>query len=117
MLGTILFRVFLSCVLLSKDLEINIREIIMLPVVLCGCDTWSVTLRGEHELRGFENRVLRKIFVPKWVEGAEYWRRPHNEELHNFYASPNIIRVMKSRRMCWVVHTARTGEIINAYKI
>jgi hypothetical protein len=70
---------------------------ITLPVALYGCETWSVTLGEEHRLRVFENRVLRRIFGPKREEVAGGWRRLHNEELHNFYASSNIIKVIKSR--------------------
>jgi hypothetical protein len=69
-----------------------------LPVVLYGCETWSHTLREEHRLRVFENRVLRRIFGPKRDEVTGEWRRLHNEELHDLYSSPNIIRVIKSRR-------------------
>jgi hypothetical protein len=67
-----------------------------------GCETWSVTLREEHRLRLFENRVLRRIFGYKREEVAGDWRRLHNEELHNFYASLYVIRVIKSR-MRWAV--------------
>jgi hypothetical protein len=63
------------------------------------CDTWSPTIREEHRLRAFENRVLRRIFGPKEEEVAGGWRRLHTEELHNSYASPNIITVIKSRKM------------------
>jgi hypothetical protein len=62
---------------------------------LYGCETLSVTLREEHRLRVFENRVLRRIFGSKREEVARDWRRLHNEELHNFHASRNIIRVIK----------------------
>jgi hypothetical protein len=68
-------------------------------VVLYGCETWSLTLREEHRLRVFENRVLRRIFGPKRDEVAGGWRKLHNEELHNVYSSPSIIRMIKSRRM------------------
>jgi hypothetical protein len=59
----------------------------------------SLTLREEHRLRVFENRVLRRIFGPKRDEVTEGWRKLHNEELHNLYSSPSIIRMIKSRRM------------------
>jgi hypothetical protein len=65
----------------------------------------------------YENRVLRRIFEPKRVEFAGGWRRLHNEELHNLYASPNISRVIKSRRMRWSEHVARMEEIRNEYNI
>jgi hypothetical protein len=62
-------------------------------LVLYGCETWSLTLREEHRLRVFENRVLRRIFDPKRDEVTGDWRKLHNEELHNFYSLPNIIRM------------------------
>jgi hypothetical protein len=73
----------------------------MFPVVLYGCDTWCLILEEEHRLRVSENRVLKEIFGPKREEVAGGWRRLHNEDLHNLYASTNIIRVIKSRRMRW----------------
>jgi hypothetical protein len=66
-----------------------------LPVVLYGCETWSLTLREEHRLRVFENRVLRRIFGPKRFEVMGDWRKLHNEELHNLYFLPKIIRKIK----------------------
>jgi hypothetical protein len=66
-------------------------------------------LREEHRLRVFENRVLRKIFGPKREEGGS-WRRLHNDELHSLYSSPNIVMVIKSRRMWWAEHEARMGD-------
>jgi hypothetical protein len=68
--------------------------------------TWSFTLREEHGLNVFENRVLRRIFGPKRKEGTGGRRKLHNEELHNVYFSPNITRVIKPRRMRWVGHVA-----------
>jgi hypothetical protein len=70
----------------------------MLPVVLCGFETWSLTVMVEHRSRGFQNRALSRI-EPKKEEVTGGWRRLHNEELHKFYVSPNIIRMMKSQRM------------------
>jgi hypothetical protein len=77
----------------------------------------SLTLREEHRLRVFENRVLRRIFGPWKDEVKRDWRTLHNEELHNLYFLPNIIRLIKSRRMRWVVHVARMGQTRNAYRI
>jgi hypothetical protein len=88
-----------------------------LPVVLYGCETWSFTLRKEQRLRVFENRVLRRIFGPKRDEATEEWRRLRNEELNYLYSSPNIIRVIKSRRMRRAGHAARMGEKRGAYRI
>jgi hypothetical protein len=72
--------------------------------------TWSLTLREEHRLRVFENRVLRRIFGPKSDEVTGGWGKLHNEELHNLYSSPSIIRVIKSRRMRWAGNAARMGR-------
>jgi hypothetical protein len=80
-------------------------------VVLYRCETWSLTLREEHRLRGvFENRVLRRIFRPKRDEVTGGWRKLHNEELQNWYYSPSIIRMIKSRRMIWARRVARMGR-------
>jgi hypothetical protein len=65
----------------------------------------------------FENRVLRRIFVPKRDEVTGGWRKLHNEELHGLYSSPSIIRVIKTRRMRWAGHVARMGEVKGAYNI
>ena len=74
---------------------------IILPVVLYGCETWSLALRGESSLRVFENRVLRRLFGPKRDEVTEEWKKLHKEELKDLYSLPNIVRVVKSRRMRW----------------
>jgi hypothetical protein len=107
----------LSARLLSKNTKIRIYRTIILPVVLYGCETWSLTLREEKRLRVFENRVLRRIFGPKGDEATGEGRRLHNEELNGLYSSPNIIRVIRSRRMRWVGHVARMGEKRGAYRI
>jgi hypothetical protein len=84
---------------------------------LYGCETWSVTLREEHKLRVIENRVIRTLFGSKRDEVTGGWRKLHNEELHNLYSSPSIIRMIKSRRMRWTRHIARMEEKRNAYRI
>ena len=93
-----LVQTYLSSRLLSKNLKIKIYKTIILPVVLYGCEAWSLTLREECSLRVFENRITRRIFGSKRDENGE-WRRLHNEELHSLYRSPHIVRVIKSRRL------------------
>jgi hypothetical protein len=90
--------------------SIPIYRIIILPVVLCGCETWSLTLREEHRLRVFEKRVLMRIFGPKRDEVTGDWRKHHDEELCNLNSSPNIVRVIKSRRMRFAGHVAWMGR-------
>jgi hypothetical protein len=82
----------LSSCLLSKNIKVKIYKTIILPVVLYGCETCSLTLREERRLRVFENSVLEIIFGPKRDEETGEWRKLHNEELHILYSSPNIIR-------------------------
>jgi hypothetical protein len=82
-----------------------------------GCETWFLTLREEHRLRVFENRVMRRIFRPKRDEVTGGWRKLHNEALYNLYSSQNNLRTLEARRMRWAVHVARMGKMRNAYKI
>ena len=102
--------------LLSENLKTKIYRYIILPF-LCGCETWSLTLREERKLRVFENMVLRRICGPRRNEVTGKWRRLHNEELHDLYSSPNIVRVIKSRRMRWAGHVARMGEERGVYSV
>jgi len=107
----------LSSRLLSKNLRIKIYRTIILPVVLYGCETWSLTLREESRLRVFENRVLRRVFGSKRDEVTGEWRKLHNEELRYIYSLPNIVWVVKSRRMRWAGHVARVGEGRDVYRV
>ena len=88
-----------------------------MPVVLYGYETWSLILREERRLKVFENSVLRRIFGPKRDEVTGEWRKLQNEELNNLYSSPNIVRVIKSRRMRWAGHVARMGEGRGVYSV
>jgi hypothetical protein len=108
MLAIIQSKIFCLHVLYQKNLKIKIYKTVILPVVLYGCETWSLTLGEEHKLRVFENRVFRKVFGPKRKEDGS-WRKLHNDEFHNLYSSPNIVTVIKSRRMRWAGHVARMG--------
>jgi hypothetical protein len=96
--------------LLSKKLNIKVHRTIILPVVLYGCETWSLTLRKERRLRVFENRALRRIFGPKRDEVTREWRKLQNKELNDVYCSHNNVMVIKSRRKRWAGHVARMGE-------
>ena len=107
----------LSSSLLSTNINIKIYSTIILPVVLYGCETWSLIVRGERRLRVFENRVLRRIFGAKRDGVTGELRKLHNEELNDLYCSPNIVRVIKSRRMRWAGHVARMGERRGAYRV
>jgi hypothetical protein len=102
----------LSSSLLSKNVKIKIYR----TIILYGCETWSLTLTEECRLKVFENKVLRRIFGLKRDEVTGEWRRLHNKELYALYFSPNIIRVMKSRRLRWAGHVARMGERRDAYR-
>jgi hypothetical protein len=101
-----------SC-LLSRSVKVKVYKIMILPVVLCGCETWSLTLREEHRLRVFENRVLRRIFGPKRDEVTEEGRKLNN----GVYSSPDIIRQIKSRRMWWAGHVACMEVGREAYRV
>ena len=90
---------------------------IILPVVLNGYETWSLTLREERGLRMSENRVLRRVFGPKRDEVTGEWRKLHNEEIGDLYCSPNIVRVIKSRRIIWAGHVARMGKKRSVYRV
>ncbi|KAJ4435551.1 hypothetical protein ANN_18167 [Periplaneta americana] len=107
----------LSSSLLSKYLKVSIYKTVILPVVLYGCEAWTLTLREGQRLRVFENKVLRKIFGAKRDEVIGEWRKLHNAELQALYSSPDIIRNIKSRRLRWAGHIARMGESQNAYRV
>jgi hypothetical protein len=101
---------FLSSSLPSKNIKNVLYRTIILPVVLYGCETWSLTLTEECGMRLFENRVRRRIFGPKRNEVTGEWRKLHREELNYLYSSPMIILAIKSRRMRWPEHVARMGR-------
>ena len=107
----------LSSRLLSKNLKIKIYRTVILPVVLYGCETWSLTLREERKLRVFVNMVLRRIFEPRRQEVTGDWRRLHNGKLNDLYSSPNNLPVIKLRRMRWSEHVAQMGEERGMYRI
>ena len=96
-----------------KNLKIKIYR----TVVLYGCETGSLTLREDRKLRVCENMVLRRIFGPRRDEVMGECRRLHNEELHDLYPSPNIVRVIKSRRIRWDGHVVRRGKETAVYRV
>jgi len=110
MLAIIQRRIFCLPICYPKNLKIKIYRTIILPVVLYGCETWSLTLREGHRLRVFENRVFKRLFGPKRDAITGEWRKLHNEELSDLYSLSNIVRVVKSRRMRWAGHVVRMGE-------
>jgi len=99
------------------NLKIKLHGILILPFVLYGCETWSLILREENKLRALENRVLRKILGPKRDEVTGEWRKIYNEELNDLYCSPNIVRMIKSRRGRWAGHVAYMGERRGVYRV
>jgi hypothetical protein len=105
MLAIIQVKIFCLPISYKKKLKIKIYKTVILPFVLYGCKTWCLTLTEEHRLRVFEIRVLRRTFGPKREEDGS-WRKLLNDELHCLYSSPNIVRVIKSRRMRWAGHAA-----------
>jgi len=107
----------LSSSLLSKNLKIKIYRTIILPAVLYGCGTWSLTMREECRLRVLENRVLRRIFGPKRDEVTREWRKLHNEELDDVYSSLNTVHVIKLRRIRWAGHVACMGATRGVYRV
>jgi hypothetical protein len=106
----------LSSQIISKKPKTKVYKTVVLPVVLYGCKTWSLTWREEHRLRVFENTVLSRIFGPKREEDKS-WRKLHNDELHSLYSSPNIARVIKSIRIRWVGHVACMAEGRGVYRV
>jgi hypothetical protein len=102
----------LSSRLRSRNLKIKIYRTVILPIVLCGCETWSPTLREERRLR-----VLRRVFGLNRDEVTGEWRKLHNEELNDLYSLPNIMQVVKSRRMRWAGNVARMGEKRGVHRV
>jgi hypothetical protein len=98
-----------------QKFKIKVYRTIILPFVLYGFETWSLELRQERKLRVFENMVLRRIFGPRRDEVTGNWRRLHNEEPNDLYCSPNIVWMIKWRRMRWAGHVARMGEERGVY--
>ena len=86
-------------------------------MILYGYETWSLALREERRLRVFENRVMRRVFGSQRVKVTGEWRKLHNEELNDLYCSPNIVRMIKSRRKRWAGHVARMGERRGVYRV
>jgi len=107
----------LSSSLLFKNLKTKVYRTTILPVVLCGCETWSLTLREERRLRVFEATVYTRIFGPKRDEVIGEWKNLHNEGLNDLYSSPNIFRVIKSRSMGWAGHVACMGKRRGVYRV
>jgi hypothetical protein len=108
---------YLSPSLPSKNVKIKIYRTITFPVVLYGCETWSLILREECRLRVFENRVPRKLFEPKRDEVTGERRRSYNKELYALHSSLNIIRKIRLRRLRWAGNVARTRTCQDAYRV
>jgi hypothetical protein len=100
-IGNLGYCILKDCNNLYRLVSTIVYKTIILPVVLYGCETLYLTVREERKLRVFENRVLRRVFGPKRDGVTGGWRKLHNKELHNLYSSPNVIRIIKSRRMRW----------------
>jgi hypothetical protein len=116
MFAIIQSKIFCHPIAYQKNLKTKIYKTVILPFVLYGCETWSLSLREDHRLRVFENRVLRRIFGPKREEDGS-WRKLHNDELHSLYSSPCIVRVIKSRGMRWAGHVAHMREGRGVYRV
>jgi hypothetical protein len=116
MLTTIRFSL-LSSHLFSGNLKVKIYKTTILPVIMYGCETWCQTLREEHRLMVFENRVLRRIFGPKRDEVTGEWRMLHSGKLHNLCSSSEIIGQIKSRKMRCVGHMAHMGDGRDMYTV
>ena len=98
-------------------LKVNTYKSTILPIILHGCETSSLTLRDEHRLRVFGNKVNRKTFGAKRDDITGEWRKLRNVELHTLYSWPNIIRNFNSRRLIWAGHVARMEHSRNAYNV
>ena len=107
----------MSSCLFSTKLTVKTYKTIILPVVLYGCETWSLTSREERILRVFEKKLIRKIFGAKKDEITGEWRKLHKAEQHALYSSPNIIRSLKSRRLRWAGHIAHMEQSRNVYRV
>ena len=108
---------FLPFRLLSKNIKIKIYRIIILPVVLYGCEIWSFKLREKGGLMAFENMVLRRIFGPRRDEVTGEWRKLHSESFIDLRSAPRIIRAIKSIKIRQAGHVARMGERRDAYRV
>ena len=106
----------MSSSLLTKNLKIKIHRTVILPIVVYGCEIWSLTLREERRLRVFENRVLRGIFGHKRNDIAGEWKTIH-VALNDLYCSPNNVRVIKKRRITWAGHVECIGARRGVYSV